>query len=73
MIAEGGRVVVRGQFTARHVGQFAGTPATGRRLSIQQIHIWRVESGRLIEHWAVNDQISGLRQLGLLSRPAGIP
>ena len=67
VIADGDRVVVRGQFTAFHVGEFAGMPATGRRLSIQQIHVWRVENGKLIEHWAVRDQIGGLRQLGPLS------
>jgi predicted ester cyclase len=30
VIAEHDRVVIRGQFTARHVGTFAGMPATGR-------------------------------------------
>jgi predicted ester cyclase len=66
VIAEDDRVVVRGQFTARHVGPFAGMAGTGRRLSIQQVHVWRVASGKLIEHWSVRDRMEVLRQLGLL-------
>jgi predicted ester cyclase len=67
VIAEDDRVAVRCQFSARHVGPFAGTAPTGRRLSIQQIHIWHVAAGRLVEHWAVRDEVQALRQLGRLS------
>ncbi|MGZ4288412.1 MAG: ester cyclase [Solirubrobacteraceae bacterium] len=67
VIAEADRVAVRGQFSARQVGPFAGMPATGRQISIQQIHIWRVTAGKLVEHWAVRDQAEAMRQLGLLS------
>jgi predicted ester cyclase len=66
VIAGGDRVVIRGHFSVRQVGPWAGMPATGRRLSIQQIHIWRIVDQRLIEHWAIRDQLEGLRQLGLL-------
>jgi predicted ester cyclase len=66
LIAEGDRVVVRGHFSARHVGPWGGMPSTGRRLSIEQVHIWRIDDELLIEHWAVRDQLEALRQLGLL-------
>jgi predicted ester cyclase len=40
-------------------------PPTGRRVSTQHIHIYRVEDEMVAEHWACRDDIGGLRQLGL--------
>lgn len=66
VIAEADKVVVRGQFSAHHVGPFAGMPVTGRELSVQHIHVWRVMDDKIIEHWAVRDDARAMRQLGLL-------
>jgi predicted ester cyclase len=66
IIACGDKVVVRGQFSARHVGPYAGMPITGRTFSTQHIHVWRIADGKLIEHWATRDDARAMRQLGLL-------
>lgn len=73
VIAEGDRVAVRLTSAATHVGEFMGMPATGKRYSVEEIHIFRVADGKVVEHWHQFDQMGMMRQLGLMpaSRPAG--
>ena len=63
LIAEGDRVAARLTTTARHTGTFMGIPPTGRRYSIDEIHIFRFREGRLVEHWHEFDKASLMRQL----------
>jgi steroid delta-isomerase-like uncharacterized protein len=70
IVAEGDRVVVRWTNRGTHIGDFAGIPATGKTFTINGIDIYRVAGGELCEHWDVVDQLSMLRQLGLLPEPA---
>jgi steroid delta-isomerase-like uncharacterized protein len=67
-VAEADKVVTRWSATGRQTGSFAGVPATGRVLTVTGIHIHRVNSGRLAEHWEELDTLGALRQLGVLSR-----
>jgi predicted ester cyclase len=69
VIAEGDRVVVRWTNSGRHVGDFLGVPPTDRPFAIAGIDIYRIEDGRLAEHWHVVDQLSMLQQLALLPAP----
>jgi steroid delta-isomerase-like uncharacterized protein len=73
IIAEGDRVVVRWTNSARHVGNFLGIPPTGRSCAIAGIDIYRLEDGRLAEHWHVIDQLTMLQQLGLMPSPDSAP
>jgi predicted ester cyclase len=66
LIASGDRVVARVRFSATCLGEFFGTEAGGRRVEAEHVHIWRVAEGRLAEHWMVRDDLSVLRQLGLV-------
>jgi steroid delta-isomerase-like uncharacterized protein len=66
VIAEGDRVVVRWTNSGTHVAEFLGIPATGKSFEIAGIDVYRVEDGKLAEHWHVVDQFSMLQQLGLL-------
>lgn len=70
VIAEGDKVVLRWTQTGRHKGPLFGMPATGRNSRTTGIEIWRVENGRLSEHWDVVDVFGQLMQLGLLPQPA---
>jgi len=67
IVAEGDRVVVRARVSGRHVGEFAGMEPTGREFSVQQIHIWRLADGKIVEHWASRDDLGAMRQLGLVA------
>ena len=69
VIAEGDRVVVRWTNSGTHSGDFLGIPATGRTVSFAGIDIYRVEDGKLAEHWHVVDQLSMLIQLGVVTLP----
>jgi predicted SnoaL-like aldol condensation-catalyzing enzyme len=73
LIAEGDRVVVRWTNSGRHVGDFLGAAPTDRPYAMAGIDIYRVEAGRLAEHWHVVDQLSMLQQLGLIPAPDGAP
>jgi steroid delta-isomerase-like uncharacterized protein len=66
VLAEGDRVMVRWTQTGTHVGEFAGIPATGRSFQIAGIDVYRVEAGRLAEHWHVVDELRLLQQLGII-------
>jgi predicted ester cyclase len=63
MIAEGDRVVARMTTSARHTGTFMGVEPTGNRYSIDEIHIFRISEGQLVEHWHAFDTMSLMRQL----------
>jgi predicted ester cyclase len=71
VVAEGDRVVVRWTNSARHVGDFLGIPPTGRSCAIAGIDIYRLQDGRLAEHWHVIDQLAMLQQLGLMPSSEG--
>ncbi len=64
VIAEGDRVAVRLTSSATHTGTFMGLPASGRRYSISEIHIFRIRDGQVAEHWHEFDRAALVRQLG---------
>jgi predicted ester cyclase len=72
-VAEGDRVVVRWTNSAKHVGNFLGVPPTSRSCAIAGIDIYRIDNGRMAEHWHVIDQLAMLQQLGLIPAPEGAP
>ena len=62
---DGDRVALRCTVRGTHRGELLGHPPTGRSFAAQQIHIFRVEDGRIAEHWACRDDVGMMRQLGL--------
>jgi predicted ester cyclase len=66
-ICEGDKVVARVTMHGRHLGEFLGRPPTGKEYAVQQVHIYRFEDGRVIEHWGCRDDLGQAIQLGLLS------
>lgn len=64
-IAEGNQVATRFTMTGTHKGEFAGVPATGKRVTIGGIDILRFESGKVVEHWGYTDQMGLMQQLGV--------
>jgi steroid delta-isomerase-like uncharacterized protein len=71
IIAEGDKVVCRVRVRGTQTGPLEMTrmplPATGRETSTEQIHVFRVAGGKLVEHWAGRDDMLMLRQLGHLA------
>ena len=63
LIAEGDRVAARLTTSARHTGTFMGVEPSGKRYSIDEIHIFRLRDGMLVEHWHEFDKASLMAQL----------
>ena len=65
-IVAGDKVVVRVISSGRHTGEFIGFKPTGKTFEAQQIHIYRIADGKIIEHWSSRDDLSQGIQLGLI-------
>lgn len=63
MVVEGDVVAMRGTFRGRHSGSFAGIPATGREVSAPLMIFYRIEHGRIAQHWLQFDAASLVAQL----------
>ena len=70
LIAEGDRVVARNTVTGTHRGEYMGIPPTGKRVTYNEIFVFRVADGRIAETWGVVDVFSQMRQLG--ATPVGV-
>jgi predicted SnoaL-like aldol condensation-catalyzing enzyme len=64
-ICEGDKVVARVVMHGRHLGEFLGRQPTGKEFAVKQIHVYRLEDGKVIEHWSVRDDLGQALQLGL--------
>jgi steroid delta-isomerase-like uncharacterized protein len=71
LAAEAGRIVVRCRMSGTHDGPFRGVPATGRRFAVDHIHIFRVDDDHIVEHWAARDDLTMMRQLGVIELAGG--
>jgi predicted ester cyclase len=71
--ATGDRFAVRLTFSGRQTGEFLGVPPTGKHVSVQHLHLYRVENGQVAEHWGGRDDLSLLIQLGVLEAPKSAP
>ncbi len=81
MVSDGEEVTCRLIMRGTHLGQpslplvlggvLAEVEPTGRRVEVDQIHMFRVRDGKISEHFAVRDDLGMGRQLGLL--PEGPP
>ena len=72
IVASGDKVVARVRYVGTNLGDFMGTPATGKVVDVQLVDIFRFgDDGLVHEHWGVMDQLTMMQQLGLV--PAGPP
>ena len=65
-ICERDKLVARLIMHGRHVGEFLGRPPTGKDYAAEQIHIWRLADGKVVEHWSVRDDLGQALQLRLI-------
>jgi predicted ester cyclase len=65
-ICEDDKVVARVVMHGHHAGEFLGKQPTGKEYAAEQIHIWRIQDGKAIEHWSVRDDLGQALQLGLI-------
>lgn len=66
LVAEGDTVWAYGVYSGTQKGDWLGIPATNKHYSIYAVDIFRVENGKLAEHWDVIDTYSLFKQLGVI-------
>ncbi len=69
VIAEDDKVAMFGTFTGTHKGEFMGIPATGKQVSMNEFHLVRMQDGKMVEHWGVEDNMAMMTQLGVVELP----
>ncbi len=65
VIGNGDKIVVRWSSTGRHTGEFMGIPATGQRVTIKGIDIFRLAGGKIADLWQEMDIMGILQQICL--------
>jgi len=69
VIVEGDRAMVRLTMTGTNQGPLTFVrlqlPATGKTVTVDQIHVLRVADNRIVETWFGQDQLALFRQLGV--------
>jgi hypothetical protein len=66
LVAEGNTVAGRFRCSGTHRGEFLGQAPTCRRMEVEEVFFLRVEDGKFVDFWALEDSLGRMRQLGLL-------
>lgn len=66
VIATDQYAVARVVMTGTHRGPLFGIATTGKRVRVNQINIERIARRRIVEHWRVTDELTLMRQLGVI-------
>jgi predicted ester cyclase len=64
LIASGDKVVERSSAVATHKGPMMGAPPTNKKVKWSEIHIYRLQDGKIMEHWAEVAMMELLQQVG---------
>ena len=66
LVVAGDRVVGRFVYRGTHSGELMGLPATGRKVEMRSIDIWRVADDMFVEHWDELNTLELFQQVGAL-------
>lgn len=66
ILADGDKVMARWVMEGTQKGEYRGRPASGNKVSVWGIGIYRLSGGRIVEVWLVNDDLRLLQQVGLV-------
>ena len=64
LIASGDKVVERSSAVATHKAPLANERPTNKRVNWSEIHIYRVQDGKIREHWVEMAMLELLQQIG---------
>jgi predicted ester cyclase len=68
MVAEGDIVAVMGRMRSTHKGSFQGIPATGKKVDIGYLVMYRIAGGKFSEAWGCMDTLGLMQQIGAIPR-----
>jgi predicted ester cyclase len=67
LLVSGDKITARLLFSGTHKGEFMGHPATGKPVRFFAIDVLRIRGGRIVEDWHLEDNLTLLQQLGVVS------
>jgi predicted ester cyclase len=73
VLGDGDLVAIRATHHGRQTGDLMGIPPSGREVAYDYVHILRFRDGKAIEHWGVRDDMTLMRQLGVMPERPGAP
>lgn len=65
LIEAGSFVAARLTHAGTHLGQWRGREPSGNRIEIDAMFFFRLEDGRIVEIWEVEDELAMWQQLGM--------
>ncbi len=71
LIAENDLVAALHTHTGVNTGSFLELPPTNQAINIRGLELFRIKDGKITELWRHDDDAGLLRQLGMLTAPAG--
>jgi steroid delta-isomerase-like uncharacterized protein len=69
LVSEGDRVMARFTSSGTFKGELMGIPPNGKSFKITGISLFRIADGKIVEHWANQDDLGFYQQLGLTPPP----
>ncbi len=66
ILAEGDKVVARWGLRGTHIGAFMGAPASGKRVDVNGIIIFRLGNRKIVEYWGNFDALGLMQQIGVV-------
>jgi predicted ester cyclase len=73
LLAEGDKVILRYTSESTHKGTFGGIPATGKKVVVKGVEIYKIAGDQIVESWDFHDSLGGMLQMGFVPRPAPDP
>lgn len=68
IVAEGDTVMMYSTTTATHLAEWLRNPPTGNKLKFDVVDIFRIENGKIAEHWDVADTLKLFTQVGKITQ-----
>ena len=72
LLVDGDKVTARLAVRGSHAGSFRGAPPSGKSFGVQEIQVFRIKDGKIVERWGPDDQDAILAQLGAKAAPAPV-
>ena len=68
IVAEGDFVMMYSTTTGTHENEWLGCPPTGNKLNFDVVDIFRIQEGKIAEHWDVADTLKLFTQVGKIKQ-----
>ena len=70
MLAEGDMVSLRGMIRGVHNGPFMGLPPTGKPVEFSIFITYKIQDGKIVDHWMLTDNMAFMQQIGMIPASA---